>query len=57
MTHLEEGVRDTLERLEKKYLELKESKDFDNFKYGYSLGLDLAIHFLKTDLKCWGEKK
>ena len=52
MTHLEEGVRDTLERLEKKYLELKESKDFDNFKYGYSLGLDLAIHFLKTDLKC-----
>ena len=57
MTHLEEGVRDTLERLEKKYLELKESKDFDNFKYGYSLGLDLAIHFLKTDLKCWGEEK
>lgn len=57
MTNLEEGVRDTLERLEKKYLELKESEAFDNFKYGYSLGLDLAIKFIETDLKCWGEKK
>lgn len=57
MTHLEEGVRDTLERLEKRYLEIKESKDFDNFKYGYSIGLELAIAFLKTDLKCWGEEK
>ena len=57
MTNLEEGVRDTLERLEKKYLELKESEAFDNFKYGYSLGLDLAISYLKTDLHCWGEKK
>ena len=57
MTNLEEGVRDTLARLEKKYFELKESKDFDNFKYGYSIGLDLAINFLKTDLQCWGEEK
>ena len=57
MTNLEMSVRDTLERLEKRYLEVKESKDFDNFKYGYSLGLDLAISFLKTDLASWGEKK
>lgn len=57
MTNLEEGVRNTLERLEKKYNELKESEDFDKFKFGYQLGLDLAISFLKTDLECWGEKK
>ena len=57
ITNLEIGVRGTLERLEKQYKEMKESENFDNYKYGYSLALELAIAFLKTDLKLWGEKK
>lgn len=60
MTNLEEGVRNTLERLENKYKELEEklqkSNERDNFKVGYQFGLDLAISFLKTDLLCWGEE-
>ena len=56
MTMLEEGVRNTLERLEKKYNELEEKKDFDMFIIGYQLGLDLAISYLRSDLKWLGEK-
>lgn len=55
MTNLEESVRNTLERLEKKYNELKESKASD-LNSGYILGLGLAISFLQTDLNSWGEQ-
>ena len=57
MTELEMGVRDTLSRLEKENQRMKESENFDSYKYGYSLALELAIAFLKSDLNAWGEKK
>ena len=57
MTHLEEGVRDTLSRLQAKYVEVKNSKDFGLYQYGEANALDLAIKFIETDLECWGEKK
>ena len=60
MTNLEESskvktAQRSIERLENKYNELKESKASD-LNSGYILGLDLAISFLKIDLNNWGEQ-
>ena len=60
MTNLEISLRDTLERLEKRYLEVTKGEDWVNIKDPYDRGkassLDLAIKFIKTDLQCWGEE-
>jgi len=59
MTNLEMSVRDTLERLEKRYLELTNGEDWvnvkDTFDRGVACSLHLAIEFIKTDLNAWGE--
>ena len=57
MTNLEMSVRDTLSRLQAKYVEVKNSKDFGLYQYGEANALDLAIKFIETDLRVYGEKK
>lgn len=59
MTNLEISLRDTLERLEKRYSEITKGEDWLNIKdprdSGRASGLDLAIELIKTTLLCWGE--
>ena len=54
MTKLEQGIRETLDLLEKKLAEYKDSKEM--YDLGTVNALTLAINCIKCDLRLWGEQ-